>query len=100
MHNKNDNLVKMANQIGTFFESQSSGDPALAAQAVAGHLKLFWAPTMRVDLIATFDRGETAPMMPVVKAAIVAHRLTLLDTRAHVPAESDEVFPEGGGDAG
>jgi hypothetical protein len=40
-----DNLVKMANQIGTFFEAMPDRDEALGD--IASHLKRFWEPRMR-----------------------------------------------------
>jgi formate dehydrogenase subunit delta len=100
MHTRNEQLVKMANQIATFFESQSPTRPEVSAQAVAAHLKLFWAPTMRAHLVEAHDLGETAQMSPIVDTAVRVHRATLLSQRAHLPAEAAEVFPEGGGDAG
>jgi formate dehydrogenase subunit delta len=38
----------MANQIAKFFAAQR-GDPAIGT---AGHLKSFWDPTMRAEIIA------------------------------------------------
>ena len=43
-------LVKMANEVGAFFASES--DPGQAATAVAGHLRRFWEPRMRAQIIA------------------------------------------------
>ncbi|MDF1856882.1 formate dehydrogenase subunit delta [Pseudooceanicola sp.] len=40
-------LIYMANQIATFFETQSG---AGRAEKVAGHLRDFWDPRMRQDL--------------------------------------------------
>lgn len=47
-------LVRMANQIATFFASQP-GD-AQAAE-VAGHLRAFWEPRMLQALYAHVDAG-------------------------------------------
>jgi formate dehydrogenase subunit delta len=47
-------LIYMANQVAKFFDSQT-GDPA---QAVAAHLRTFWAPTMRSEIIEVFNRGD------------------------------------------
>ncbi|XQU69915.1 hypothetical protein OJJOAM_002646 [Cupriavidus sp. H18C1] len=44
-----DNLVKMANQIGTFFAAMPDRDEALAD--IATHLRRFWAPPMRRALL-------------------------------------------------
>lgn len=50
-------LVYMANQIATFFASQSEAD---APAAVAQHLEQFWEPRMRrgiVDFVAAGGAG-------------------------------------------
>jgi len=47
-------LVRMANQIATFFETQPGND---GAERVAAHLKDFWEPRMRVALLAHVDAG-------------------------------------------
>ncbi len=49
-------LVRMANQIATFFASQPGSDQA---ERVAAHLKDFWGPEMRDELKAC-ARGERA----------------------------------------
>jgi len=61
-----DKLVYMANQIGTFFESQ---DKATAAQKTAEHLKKFWDPRMRKTIIAYLDAGG-AGLSPHVREAV------------------------------
>jgi formate dehydrogenase subunit delta len=43
-----ENLVKMVNQIASFFVAEAT--PAEAPLAVAGHLRKFWAPPMRAHL--------------------------------------------------
>ena len=47
-------LVRMANQIATFFASQP-GD--VQAAEVAGHLKAFWEPRMIRALLRHLDEG-------------------------------------------
>lgn len=49
-----DKLTMMANQIGLFFKSQGE---AAAPAAIADHLKKFWDPGMRADIVAHLDRG-------------------------------------------
>jgi formate dehydrogenase subunit delta len=48
-------LVKMANQIGAFFESQPNRNEAVAG--VADHLKRFWDPRMRRAVVAHLETG-------------------------------------------
>lgn len=71
-----DNLVRMANQIGTFFESMPDRQEAL--DGIATHLRKFWAPTMRRDLLAQVDGGSGHGLTPIVLTAIREHRATLL----------------------
>lgn len=50
-----DHLVRMANDIGNFFKSEP--DHALAIDGVAGHIKRFWDPRMRKEIIAHLEGG-------------------------------------------
>lgn len=47
-------LVKMANQIA---ENLAWGDQAVAVTGVSDHLRRFWSPTMRQEIIACYGRG-------------------------------------------
>jgi formate dehydrogenase subunit delta len=49
-----DHLVKMVNEISAFFESESGAN---APRDVANHLKRFWEPRMRAQIIAHYQRG-------------------------------------------
>lgn len=59
-------LTMMANQIGAFFKAQ--GETAAPA-AIADHLKKFWDPGMRDDIVAHLDRGGEG-LDPLVRQAI------------------------------
>jgi formate dehydrogenase subunit delta len=50
-----EHLVQMANQISQFFESQP--DHAEAVTGVADHLRRFWDPRMRKEIIAHAEAG-------------------------------------------
>lgn len=67
-----DNLIKMANQIGTFFAAMPDREEALAD--IATHLRRFWAPPMRQALLEGLDSGEAVDVSPIVKAAVERHR--------------------------
>ncbi|WP_019448627.1 formate dehydrogenase subunit delta [Cupriavidus sp. BIS7] len=67
-----DNLIKMANQIGNFFEAMPDRDEALAD--IASHLKRFWEPRMRRALLAHIDATDGAGLEPIVQTAIARHR--------------------------
>jgi formate dehydrogenase subunit delta len=61
-----DKLVRMANQIALFFQSQ---DTATAPAMVADHLRKFWDPRMRKAFIAHAAAGG-AGLDPVTAAAV------------------------------
>ncbi len=70
-----DNLVHMANRIGAFFAAQPDRDEALAG--IADHLKKFWDPRMRTQILAVLDGadgGEASGLSEIVLAALRAHR--------------------------
>jgi formate dehydrogenase subunit delta len=50
-----ENLVKMANDISAFFHSDP--DPAAAVHGVVEHLRKFWDPRMRKQIIAHHRAG-------------------------------------------
>lgn len=57
-------MIHMANQIATFFDSQP-GDPA---ERVAAHLRDYWEPRMRSQLLDHVAAGG-AGLKPSVTAA-------------------------------
>jgi formate dehydrogenase subunit delta len=59
-------LTMMANQIGAFFKAQGEGQ---APAAIADHLKKFWDPGMRADIVAHLDAGG-AGLDPLVRSAV------------------------------
>ena len=69
------NLIQMANRIGDFFAAMPERDEALLG--IAGHLRNFWEPRMRRQLLAYVDAGRGDEIRPIVLAAIKAHRDTL-----------------------
>lgn len=86
---KADKLVKMANEIASFFEAEP--DRALVLEGIAGHLKRFWDPRMRRELLLHVDEKGGEGLKATVIAAIDAHRSTLLpagDRGAREPASS------------
>ncbi|HVH29537.1 MAG TPA: formate dehydrogenase subunit delta [Vicinamibacterales bacterium] len=60
-------LVAMANDIGAFFDAEP--DKAEAAKGVANHLKRFWDPRMRRQLVAHYRDGG-AGLRDVSRAAV------------------------------
>ncbi len=68
-------LIRMANQIGQFFESMPDREQAKAD--IATHLKKFWAPRMRQTMLAAFDAAQVEGLDPLVRDAIASHRSQL-----------------------
>jgi hypothetical protein len=64
-------LVRMANQIGTFFSTQSGSD---GAANVADHINKFWEPRMRRQFLHLFDLGGEGFSPIVREAAAVVNR--------------------------
>lgn len=65
-----DKLVYMANQIGKFFASQGGHDEARAVEGIETHLRKFWDPRMRRDIIAQVQSGEAAALDPLPRRAV------------------------------
>lgn len=73
-----DRLIKMANQIGTFFESIPDREQALLE--IAGHLEKFWDPRMRQKLIAHVETSPDSSLSPIVLDSLQTHRPRLVKT--------------------
>lgn len=67
-----DNLIRMANQIGTFFESMPDRKEALAG--IAEHLRKFWDPRMRKAFLAQVDGAHNQNISEIVLTAVREHR--------------------------
>jgi formate dehydrogenase subunit delta len=65
-------LVKMANDIAAFFASDP--DPAARLEGIASHLKRFWDPRMRAELLRHLDHDGAPDLAPVVTDALRLHR--------------------------
>ena len=69
------NLIVMANRIGDFFAAQPDRDEALAG--IADHIRKFWVPRMRSELLAAVGTESGAQLHEIVAAALVKHRALL-----------------------
>ena len=67
-----DNLIRMANQIGLFFDSMPDRQEAL--EGIASHLKKFWDPRMRQAFIAQVDSGKRQDISAIVMDSVRKHR--------------------------
>lgn len=70
-----DQLIRMVNQIGSFFEAMPDRGEAL--RDLAQHLKRFWEPRMRRELLAHLDASGSGELNPVSAEAIRVHRALL-----------------------
>ena len=68
-------LCKMANQIGQFHRSLPNRDEALLGAAT--HLRRFWDPRMRRELLKHIDESNGAELEPFVLEAITKNRAML-----------------------
>lgn len=67
-----DILIRMANQIGAFFEAMP--DREQAVRDIASHLRRTWDPRMRTQLLATLGGPDEAKLKPLVRDAVIALR--------------------------
>ncbi|MCA1324634.1 formate dehydrogenase subunit delta [Herbaspirillum sp. alder98] len=65
------NLIKMANQIGSFFSTMPDHEQAVAD--LAAHIKRFWEPRMRRALLAHVEQTQGAGLSPIVLEALERH---------------------------
>ena len=63
-----DRLIHMANQIGKLFASQGE---AKAVPGIAEHIKKFWDPRMRKQIMSHLEAGG-AGLDPNVRSALIA----------------------------
>jgi formate dehydrogenase subunit delta len=63
-----DHLVQMANRIGEFFQAMPDHGEAVAG--TAQHLRKFWAPPMRQQLLEHVGTAGSAGLHPLVAEAI------------------------------
>lgn len=67
-----DTLIKMANQIGDFFEAMPDREQAI--KDIASHLRGTWDPRMRKQLVAMLGGKDEAKLKPAVRDAVIALR--------------------------
>ena len=68
-------LIKMANDIASFFEAEP--DASKGAKSVAEHLKNFWDPRMRREILSYADQQQGAGLKKIVLEALRNHRVEI-----------------------
>ena len=92
---KNDDMIRMVNQIGTFFKNYG---PEEGTKEIATHINSFWEPRMRnqlLDYVATggkdINQVVMAAMPLVRKPGIKAPELhEAVDDKTGLPKEAKE----------
>jgi formate dehydrogenase subunit delta len=62
------NLIKMANQIGAFFEAMPNREQAV--KDIAAHIQNTWEPRMRSALVVHIGQVGDAELKDVVREAL------------------------------
>jgi formate dehydrogenase subunit delta len=65
-----DLLIKMTNEIGEFFAGADVNDPQAAARDVANHLKRYWDPRMRTQMLKYYEERGGAGLTDLAKSAV------------------------------
>jgi formate dehydrogenase subunit delta len=65
-----DLLIKMTNEIGEFFSGVEVNDPEAAARDVANHLKRYWEPRMRAQMLKYYEERGGAGLTELAKSAV------------------------------
>jgi formate dehydrogenase subunit delta len=63
-----DLLVKMANEITSFWAGEAGEE--VAATEVASHLRRYWEPRMRAQLIAYYEQRQGSGLNDVARNAV------------------------------
>lgn len=63
----NNNLIKMANNIGEFFKSEPDRETAI--KGIEQHLNNFWEPRMRREIISYQQKGGS-DLLDIVGEAV------------------------------
>jgi formate dehydrogenase subunit delta len=69
-------LVKMANDIASFFNSEP--ERQVAVEGVAGHIRRFWDPRMRREILKWVDEHDGEGLQPLALEALRKNREMLM----------------------
>jgi|SRR6516162_1560822 formate dehydrogenase subunit delta len=65
-----DLLIKMTNEIGDFFKGAEVNDSQAAAQDVANHLRRYWDPRMRAQMLKYYEERQGAGLTDLARNAV------------------------------
>jgi len=81
-----DLLVKMANEIGDFFNGADVNDAQAAARDVAAHIKRYWEPRMRAQMLKYYEERSGAGLTDLAKSAVALLYAASKEPAAATPA--------------
>ena len=65
-----DLLIKMVNEIGDFFSGADVNDAQAASRDVANHIKRYWEPRMRAQMLKYYEERQGAGLTDLAKNAV------------------------------
>ena len=83
-----DLLIKMANEIGDFFAGTTDAEGA--ARDVANHLKRYWEPRMRAQMLSYYEQRQGAGLSEIARNAV-----SLLYAASKAPPSVSPAAPPG-----
>jgi formate dehydrogenase subunit delta len=88
-----DLLIKMANQITDFWEGEAGHD--VAVKEVATHLRRYWEPRMRAQIITYYHERQGSGLNDIARAAVGVLAEQAAQPKAAAPsgAPVDKVAP-------
>jgi formate dehydrogenase subunit delta len=89
-----DLLIKMANQITDFWEGEAGHE--VAVKEVATHLRRYWEPRMRAQMITYCHERQGSGLNDIAKAAVGVLAEQAAQAKAAV-AEAEAEAPRGAG---
>ena len=89
-----DLLIKMANEIGSFWEGEVGEEKA--ANEVATHLKRYWEPRMRAQMNTYFEQRQGAGLTDIARRAVaqLASQAKAAPAPASAPAAAQTAAPK------
>ena len=65
-----DLLIKMTNEIGDFFKGAEVNDSQAAAADVANHLRRYWDPRMRAQMLKYYEERQGAGLTDLARNSV------------------------------
>ncbi len=92
-----DLLIKMTNEIGDFFVGADGKDQEAAARDVANHIKRYWEPRMRAQMLKYYEERGGAGLTELGKRAVALLYAASQASAAAAPAAKPAAATPGKG---